>query len=406
MGCRWSAAAIAVCVGVALSACSADSPDLTVVAGGGEDPQGTSAKTVRLYGYPSDMDVSGGTVHLLAYDEHAQKRLISIDPDGSVSTLPLDGDLNRYLAAGPDGEVYIAGSSAIYRVDGSELEPVVAPEDAGAPPNTPSATGSIEGVAVDDAGRLIWVETFLGAGPDGSEPALSRVMGLADGEVVRIAGSDTTTVSGRDLLDLQASPPSGMAAVDMPIRLAGSGGAIAVDEDGTIYLGGSASVLRIDPAGGIEAVLGQPSDGDPPREPFDDEGAASEFGGLWTGASMDASGSTLVVLNSALEDDTVDVGPFAWSGDFSAGERLVADKITYTPSGADGTFDFDDDDTTYGGLAVLVRDDRTSTAMAHVSVIALEDGVLYAVGQTRTRNSSHTADAEMLITKLVLPDSW
>lgn len=107
-----------------------------------------------------------------------------------------------------------------------------------------------------------------------------------------------------------------------------------------------------------------------------------------------------------LDTDQVDAEPFAWSSDdFSEGANEVAEKIIHAPPESDGTFDVDSDAIRRGTVAVVIRDGAAATALVHASKVAVEDGVLYAVGQTHEGDSAGSEDAEMLIVKAELPDA-
>ncbi|AYY11671.1 hypothetical protein EF847_01950 [Actinobacteria bacterium YIM 96077] len=287
-----------------------------------------------------------------------------------------------------------------------DLEPVVVTEDySGGSGDVVTGLGSIESLAVDGAGRVVWTESFFGANSDGEDLVMARARRVEDGEIEHVAGASTLDMTGDELFETQASPPRDLAAVDLPLRDAGAGGALAAGEDGTVYIGTRPSILAVD-ADGTMSVAVRPGNREAPEEPFDDERDASEFGGPWTFSSMDVSGGVLVVLDSTFENDTVDVNAFEWSGDFGDRAQRVAEKIIRRPSGADGSFDLDSERTRYGQVAVVMHDGMAATAMAHVSKVALDDGTLYAVGETRDRSSSYRDDAEMLIVRAALPDGW
>ncbi|NDL60735.1 hypothetical protein [Phytoactinopolyspora mesophila] len=405
---RWlRSAALAGTVPMLFAGCGffgGEGVEIELIAGGGGDPDGATAESIRLEGHATDLAVSDGVVHLLADDgPDTERRLVTVEPDGSVSTMALGDVQAMHVAAGPTGDVVVATRRVIYRVGDSDLEPLVATEEAGQTEADVVAAGSIHGVAVDGEDRLIWTETVLAGGPDGDTLPLTRVMRLEAGAVEHVAGADDFEVSESELAELQVSPPEDVEAVDLPLLEMGVNGAVAAAEDGTVYLGGPRSVLRIDVTGGVSTLLGR-GERDLPDGAFDDEREAMDFGGAWFGASIDAGGVAVVAVDNSLADEPVDVRPFDWSGDLGEAAQLVADKIVRQPSGADRTFNLNDDRTVYGGVAVVVREGRAATAMAHVEKVALEDTTLYAVGQTRERPQGEARDAEMLIVRMELPD--
>ncbi|NDL56243.1 hypothetical protein [Phytoactinopolyspora mesophila] len=401
-------AIIAITLPAMLAGCGLfgdDTPELELVAGGGDDPQGATRDEVSLPGYAADLVVADGTVYLLASDEHGDKRLVTAAADGSVSHMPLDFSSAQYLAAGPEGQVYAASESEIRRLDTDPLEPIIVSAGTSAAENSDALVvdATIQGLAVDAEGFLIWAESFLGTGPDGGEPALVRVNRLVDGHVEHVAGASETDHRGQELMAWQESPPDGMAAVDLPLRRTGGGGALAAGESG-LYLGSSEGILHVDNDGSVAGVVGAGERGHPDG-PFADDRDAQEFGGAWAYADMDTSGDVFVGVDSALSDQPVAVDAFEWSGDFSDGAEELAAKIGRSPR-ADGSLEHDHDRSHYGDVAVVVHDGQAATAMAHVTKVAVEDGRLYAVGQTRQRSSSHIEDAEMLLVAMELPEDW
>jgi hypothetical protein len=395
---RWIFAAVVL--PLLLAGCGDDATELDLVAGGGDDPAGLTAEAVQLRGYPADLAVNDGTAYLLSFDDTESRRLITVDADGSVTTVEVPAS-SRYLAVGPEGAVYVASDDTIYQMEGQNAVPVVVTsESAEGGVGAVTTEGPIEGLDADGDDRLVWAEPFLADARGDSQLSLVRVMRLEGDQVRHVAGATSVDVSDDEMMRMQTAPPQGVGAMDLPHRYTGSGGALAADNDGSIYLGGNESVLRID-GDEIEVVVG-PGERTAPDEPFGDRREADNFGGLWTGASMDVSGGALVATDLSLEGEGVDVGPFDWSGGLDDGGQLVAAKITHVPR-ADGSFDLDSDRTRYGAAAVLVRDSSAGTALVRVSKVALDGDVLYAVGQTRTRDSSQTEDAEMLIVKLEVP---
>ncbi|WP_166354028.1 hypothetical protein [Phytoactinopolyspora limicola] len=381
------------------------SSDLELVAGGGDDPQGTTGEDVRLGGVAVDLAVADGMVYLLA-STGGDRRLVTVAPDGSVTHQPLDFPAAQYVAAGPAGEVYAASKNEIRRLDTDPDEALIVSVDSGAAENSDALVtdGSIQGLAVDADGHPIWTESFLGAGPDGAEPPLVRINRLVGGEVEHVAGASETAVDGHELVGLRTTPPEGVTAVDLPLRAIGRGGALAAGEAG-IFIGSSDGILRIGDDGSVASVVG-PADREAPDAPFDDERDAREFGGGWeAGGDLDTSGEVLVGVQSTFSSQIVDVGAFDWSGDFTDGAEDVAAKIVRGPR-ADGSFDLDADRSPYGDVAVVIHDGRAATAMAHVTRVAIDDGRLYAVGQTRGYGDSDADDAEMLIVAMELPDDW
>ncbi|PSL06782.1 hypothetical protein CLV30_102170 [Haloactinopolyspora alba] len=355
----------------------------------------------------SDLEAHDGTVHALVYD--GQKReLVTIDPDGAVSRMQVQGaGTPRELAVGPDGSVHVADGEAVYRVEGSELVPEIVVEGADVA-GSADATAipesmSIAAVAVDGDGQLVWTATFVGSGPDeGSQPVMSQVFRLVDGQVEHVAGADSTDLDGDELDEVLASPPADMKAADVPLDGYGTEGELAIGEDGAVYVAGPSSVLRVEPGGGVEAVL---SEGERavPDEPYGDAGDASGFGGSWVGSDVAAEGGTVAVVDSAvaLEQETVDVGAFSWGDELEGSVQQLADRIV-RGLGADESVESADDTAPYGQVAVLVHDGQAATAMAHVTSVALDGDRLYVTGETAEDGPA----SEVLVVSTPVPEDW
>lgn len=398
------------CVALVLSGCNSDDEpssgggddlEVSVVAGGGDDPAGTAADTVQLHGAASDLEVRDGTSYLLI-NTGTVHHLVTVDPEGAVTTTDLGGDTDvRYLAVGADSEVYLAGPVGVYELAGDALEPLVG-IDAAAGGVTSPDTAEITGVAVDGEGQVVWAAAFIGQGPDeGSEPVMTRVYRLEGTEAVLVAGADSADVEGDELESLGASPPADATALDFPLDGYGSEGAFAADEDGSLYLGGPASVLRIGADGAVEAILTR-GERAFPDEPFADAADAQGFGGSWVGSDIAVSGETVAVVDRFpdLEDEQVSVDAFGWGDDLGEPGQELADRIV---RGLDAGEEItDDDSTTYGQAAVLVYDGRAATAMAHVQTVALDGDRLYVVGATGETGT----DSDLLIVSAPVPDDW
>lgn len=402
-------AAVVVCSVLVTAACGSDdepasggdTPEVSLVAGGGDDPAGSTAADVQLHGAAADLEVRDGTTRLLI-NTGTSYQLVTVDPDGAVSTTDLGGDTDlRYLAVGGDDEVYLAGPTGVYRLAGDALEPVVGVDAAAGGVVSPD-TAEITGVAVDGDGRVLWAAAFLGEGPDeGSEPVMTHVYRLDGAEPVLVAGADSADVEGDELEALGASPPADATALDFPLDGYGSGGAFAAGDDGSVYLGGPASVLRIGADGTVEAIL---TDGEraQPDEPFADAADAQGFGGSWAGSGLAVSGETVAVVDRhpGLEDEQVSVDAFGWDGDLGEPAQELAGRIV---RGLDaGDEPADDATAAYGPVAVLVHDGRAGTAMAHVQNVALDGGRLYVVGATGEPGT----DSDLLIVSTPVPDDW
>lgn len=419
MKCRTPVLAVSALLAVTCVSCGSDESgddqpadsgsdvQVTAVAGGGTDPDATSADELDLTGTVTDLAARDGSVHALVYDGQA-RGLVTIESDGAVTRTPLrSGSEARHLAVGPDSTVHVADSDAVYRVEGTELVPEVVVEGADVPAAddavvAPAAT-SIGGVAIDGEGRLIWTSTFIGTGPDeGSEPVMSKVYRLEDGQARHIAGAESADLEGEELEEMLASPPPEMTALEIPLDGYATSGELAAGDDGSVYVAGPASVLKIEPGGGVEAVL---SDGERayPAEPYGDAGEAIGFGGSWVESDIAVSGETLAVIDRfpGLDQETVDVAAFDWGDDLGAPAQDLADLIVRGLQASE-TVDAEEDTTTYGSVAVLVHDGQAATAMAHVSAVALDGDQLYAAGETAETGP----ESELLIVSQPVPSDW
>ncbi len=401
----WASAVVLVGAGVLCSACGG-SPTVEVefVAGGGDDPQAPTAESVRLDGTVSDLAAHDGMVHALVYD--GECTLVTVDADGSVDRQSVDEGV-EWLATGPNGRVYVAGSDGVSEVRDGQVTSLVSTADAASPSGDvvvlPEGLG-VGGVAVDGEGRLIVSATFIGSGPDeGSEPVMTKIFGVDEtGSLVHIAGADSAEVEGDEMQELAASPPADVQAVDFPLDGFAREGEIAAGEDGSVYLGGTSSVLRIAPDGKIEAVV---TDGERalPDEPYADADDASGFGGSWVGSNIAVDGETLAVVDNAveLEQERVDVESIAWGDELGESAQELADRIVRGLK-ADESIDSAGGTAPYGGAAVLVHDGQAATAMAHATNVALEGDRLYVAGET----AESGPESESLIVSTPVPEDW
>lgn len=373
----WGAVGAACLCASVVAGCADDSGEFEVVAGGGDDLGAAAASQLQLDGVVRDLAVGNGTVYVLAARGPNDDYLVVIHSDGSVTEVDY-GQVPRlsYVAAGADGTAYAAGGNALYRVEDGTVEQVAEAEE------------QIEGLAVGPDGQPVWTEAFFGASPDDPEFPLSRIQRLVDGAPELVAGADNSPVGVAEVQAWEVAPPADVVATEFPLRNVGLSGAIAADDDGTVYAAGTGgSILRFDPDGGVDLVTGR-GDRVVPDEPFADEGSAAEFGGSWAGVDMDASGGRLVAVDDSLTHEAVDAEAFAWSGDVTSGAQGIIDAIV----GRD----------TFGDVAVVIEDGTAATVAAKVAAVAMEEDTLYLAGQTR---SQYAPDAEFVIVAVGLGSS-
>lgn len=181
------------------------------------------------------------------------RELVRIDGNGAVEArrleLPDGVDSFDDLAVAPDRTAYLIcddlpeDGSSVYRVDGSSVVPafgIPSGDTTSAPDGSPAARaalGAISDIAVDDAGRVLFVESHS---PDGG--VLSAAMRVrrveADGTLITLAG----TVSSGNTEDFGWFPPDGTKATShrlaWPIAIVTAPGA-------DVYIRTGQSVLRV-----------------------------------------------------------------------------------------------------------------------------------------------------------------
>jgi sugar lactone lactonase YvrE len=165
-------------------------------------------------------------------------------PDGTVvpvlgygpSKAPVDGQPAisagmrlTDVAISPDGELYVAGESTVFRID---------------------ADGRLD-LVLDRA------ESGMAAGPDGTlylaDYKDNRVLKVSDGEITTFAGTGS---SGSSETDLGDGGPATEAIVVSPYD-------VEVAADGTVYVSSPDGIRRIATDGTIETIL-HPAVGDAP----------------------------------------------------------------------------------------------------------------------------------------------
>ncbi|TDC54432.1 hypothetical protein E1212_03050 [Jiangella ureilytica] len=366
-----------------LAACSSDDDgaEVRLLAGGGDDIDGTGADAALPYSITRLSSGGDGTL----WGVTGTGVMVRIDSGGVVRStqLQLGSGMVHEIAAAPDGTVYVlldqagqeAGEAAVLEFADGELRPAVgvpAGEPEGPGPVTPDGEpaaeaelGHVGDIAVDSEGRLLFTEQADPAGADAGY-LLRRVE--ADGTLVTVAGRPNPGYDGNLTDDESAAAffPDGTPAADLTLF---SESAIAAGPGEQVVVQTTQSVYAV-ADGSATTVLGAAGGGEiPPATdgPFGASAAATSIdyqpGFPQLSLAVNAEGG-IVASTGALSG--FDADAFRWRvedgsdraqavADAAAGDQQTAHPTLYVTPGGDAMVA-----AVFGGPATWLDDDTVA----------------------------------------------
>ncbi|WP_116947288.1 hypothetical protein [Jiangella endophytica] len=383
---RTSRAVIGVIIALTtLTACSSDDDGVEVelLAGGGDQPDGTGADASvpgPIYRLTSD---GNGTL----WGVTGSHVLVQVDSEGAVRStqLQLDSGAVQEIAAAPDGTVYVlpdragqeGGDAVVLELADGELQPAVGvpageadqpgPVTPDGEPATEAELGYVGDIAVDSEGRLLLTEQVDPAGADAGfllrrvegDGTLSTVAGRANPDYDRELSDDESAAAffpdGTDSTDLTLFSESAIAA--------GPGERIAVQTTRSVYVIDDASATTVLGAAGggqLPAATEGPFAGSADALTLDYQAG---FPQLTLAVNPDGA-----ILASATSLSGIDQDAFAWRvedgsdraqavADAAADDSQTANPTLYVTPGGDATVA-----TVFGGPATWLDDDTIAVA--------------------------------------------
>ncbi|WP_162605697.1 hypothetical protein [Jiangella aurantiaca] len=276
---RTSRAVIGVIIALAtLTACSSDDDGVEVrlLAGGGDQPDGTGADAALPFSIVRLTSDGDGTL----WGVTGSDVLVEVDSEGTVRStqLQLDSGAVQEIAAAPDGTVYVLldqagqddGEAVVLELVDGELQPAVGvpagdsggesgPETPDGEPASEAELGYVGDIAIDSEGRLLFTERVDPAGPDAGY-LLRRVDG--DGSLTTVAGQPNPDADD-DTTDDETAAAYFPDGTDTAELLLFTQTAIAAGPGEQVVVQTPQSVYTIDD-GSATVVLGSPDGSVPP----------------------------------------------------------------------------------------------------------------------------------------------